>query len=337
MGKRDALLDILKGIGIILVVLGHILQNGIGSIIYLFHMPFFFFLSGAGLGYSKKQNVIGVKGYLRSLMVPYFVFSLFSFLYWYFIENRFRPTNITPLFRGFVGTWDVKDQEFCNIFTAYSAEKAFEYNIVLWFLPCLFCTLILYKTIKCYLPQYTSMIVILFSIVGFVLHTRIPLLIWCADLALVALAFVWLGDITYKKIKNVHPIVLGGSVLLSIYIIASYNPSVDMRLHHFPEWWQFYIVAITMTVLIIRIAPFLLPYECGVLKWIGKNSLVIMCMHEPIKRIVLKIVSILLGCNLEVVRSSVLLSFGVTLLVIAIIYPIAKVINQYAPMLIGRK
>lgn len=42
MEKRDDLLDILKGLGILLVVMGHVLQNAIGAFIYLFHMPLFF-------------------------------------------------------------------------------------------------------------------------------------------------------------------------------------------------------------------------------------------------------------------------------------------------------
>ena len=212
MINRDVLLDVLKGVGIILVVLAHVLQNDIGSFIYLFHMPFFFFLSGAALSYSKKQNVIGIEEYLYSLMIPYFVFSLITFFYWFFIENRFRPSNIPSLFTGLVGDWDVKIQEFVNIFTAYSAERAFEYNIALWFLPCLFCTMVLYKAIKCYLPKYVSIIVIFVTIFRFVFQTHIPLLLWCADLALVALSFVWLGDVTYRKIRDVQPIVMGGAV-----------------------------------------------------------------------------------------------------------------------------
>ena len=43
--QRDAVVDIAKGIGILLVVYGH-LHNPINTFIYAFHMPLFFFLSG---------------------------------------------------------------------------------------------------------------------------------------------------------------------------------------------------------------------------------------------------------------------------------------------------
>ena len=59
--KRDDLLDIAKDIGIMLVVLGHTLQgfytdfdnNLAFRLIYSFHMPLFFFISGAVLSLKK--------------------------------------------------------------------------------------------------------------------------------------------------------------------------------------------------------------------------------------------------------------------------------------------
>ncbi len=46
--KRLDFIDIAKGIGIILVVTGHLLPvaAGLHVLIYSFHMPLFFFLSG---------------------------------------------------------------------------------------------------------------------------------------------------------------------------------------------------------------------------------------------------------------------------------------------------
>lgn len=46
--RRSTFIDIAKGIGIILVVLGHLDTNGQISreVIYSFHMPLFFLLSG---------------------------------------------------------------------------------------------------------------------------------------------------------------------------------------------------------------------------------------------------------------------------------------------------
>ena len=88
--KRLDWIDIAKGIGIILVVLGHTLvpqvrETGFAGFlwifIYNFHMPLFFFLSGylfeKGLShYTNKGKFI--LGKLQYLMLPYLIFSTFE-------------------------------------------------------------------------------------------------------------------------------------------------------------------------------------------------------------------------------------------------------------------
>lgn len=57
MAKRIEYLDYAKGIGIILVVLGHILIKGnIKIYIYSFHMPLFFIISGYLFNYINIIN-----------------------------------------------------------------------------------------------------------------------------------------------------------------------------------------------------------------------------------------------------------------------------------------
>ncbi|MCU1321256.1 MAG: acyltransferase 3 [Acidobacteriaceae bacterium] len=73
--ERIAWIDVARGIGILLVVLGH-LESGLPSrIIYAFHMPFFFFLSG----YVHKIQG-DYAGFFRKrcihLLVPYVAFLL---------------------------------------------------------------------------------------------------------------------------------------------------------------------------------------------------------------------------------------------------------------------
>lgn len=93
MKERLDFIDIAKGIGIFLVVLGHSIVPRIREsfpaakflwiFIYNFHMPLFFFLSGwlfeRGLaGYTGKGRFILNK--FKFLMVPYFVFSIFAYV-----------------------------------------------------------------------------------------------------------------------------------------------------------------------------------------------------------------------------------------------------------------
>lgn len=89
--KSDRILwlDAARGIGIILVILGHIIpmDQPICHVIYSFHIPLFFFLSGMILQLQKKKAVTEViesgslkaKRFIRrkcqSLLYPYVVFS----------------------------------------------------------------------------------------------------------------------------------------------------------------------------------------------------------------------------------------------------------------------
>ena len=98
--KRLDWIDIAKGIGIILVVLGHTLvpqvrETGFAGFlwifIYNFHMPLFFFLSGylfeKGLpDYTNKGKF--TLGKLQYLMLPYFdILNICIFIYRFFVKN----------------------------------------------------------------------------------------------------------------------------------------------------------------------------------------------------------------------------------------------------------
>ena len=73
MKKRNEFLDIIKGITIFLVILGHCIENGVGikfiekkiflndfvyKFIYSFHMPLFALISGYFLYFSVKSLLL---------------------------------------------------------------------------------------------------------------------------------------------------------------------------------------------------------------------------------------------------------------------------------------
>lgn len=87
MKQRIEWLDVMKGIAIILVILGHILNNmnlflhPVNQWLHLFHMPFFFILSGfLATKTSSKGLVENIKNKFISLIIPFitggFFFSL---------------------------------------------------------------------------------------------------------------------------------------------------------------------------------------------------------------------------------------------------------------------
>lgn len=78
---REKYFDIARGIGIILVLMGHtgFLSDGLKHLILSFHMPMFFVISGMLMAY-KGENQKAIKDIfsrrVKSLMIPYLWFSL---------------------------------------------------------------------------------------------------------------------------------------------------------------------------------------------------------------------------------------------------------------------
>lgn len=88
--QRDIPMDVLKGIGVIFVILGHLatterVGQGLWNYIYSFHMPMFFMISGY-LAYGKKEKRFlshvkhGIKKF-GFLIQFYFLFLLDMFSY----------------------------------------------------------------------------------------------------------------------------------------------------------------------------------------------------------------------------------------------------------------
>lgn len=77
MENRIKTIDIAKGLGILLVVTGHSMQTGSYPmrVIFTFHMPLFFFLSG--FCYNQYKYTFGtlLKARVRQLFVPLLLFS----------------------------------------------------------------------------------------------------------------------------------------------------------------------------------------------------------------------------------------------------------------------
>lgn len=77
MHKRIDYIDILKAIGIILMVMGHIsFGTHFYIFIHAFHMPLFFFISG--YLYKRKDFKSFFVGKLKSLLLPYYIFGMLA-------------------------------------------------------------------------------------------------------------------------------------------------------------------------------------------------------------------------------------------------------------------
>lgn len=76
--KRKLWLDMAKGIGVILMVVGHTPIPGVVSdFIYAFHMPLFFIASGFTSDYTKHKTVLSYARHkAHTIMLPFIIYSV---------------------------------------------------------------------------------------------------------------------------------------------------------------------------------------------------------------------------------------------------------------------
>lgn len=113
--ERDVSIDIAKGICIILVVIGHLLQfdcsglakNTLFNYIYAFHMPVFMMLSGYVASYGNFDVPFTklILRRFRQLMVPFLVWMVLTVVYWHTSLAGDITLAMSFLKRPDVGAW----------------------------------------------------------------------------------------------------------------------------------------------------------------------------------------------------------------------------------------
>lgn len=327
--KRIKYLDIARAIGIIFVIIGHISQNEmITSIIYSFHMPLFFILSG--YLYSKGN----IKSKVKRILIPYFVFSIISYLYWLCIERNFRGQDGNEI------------TLFLNIFIARAGSENYLFNAVMWFLPCLLVTQLIYSGVdKIIKNKYLkTVIIVLFSLVGYVLSkieiVRLP---FALDVSFMALLFYFLGhclkcvEDKYKLFKRINNS-LKNKIITSIFLVVLFicliglvliNGPINMNEMKYNSYILSVLNACIGSTIILMIS--VLINSNKFLEFVGKNTLTIMCIHEPIKRVLIYVLAKILKVNQVSLRTNIfsILFISLTLLIICLIitFGLKKIIN----------
>lgn len=85
---RNILYDAIKGVGILLVVMGHVIQGSVNDFdsniffrfIYSFHMPLFMYISGVIVPLGRKIDLCWLKRKFSQLVIPFVVWIFVPFL-----------------------------------------------------------------------------------------------------------------------------------------------------------------------------------------------------------------------------------------------------------------
>lgn len=183
MNKRIDWIDQVKGFGIFLVVYGHNFPVT-EKYIYSFHMPLFFLI--AGIFHPAIQNKSTIIKRVKTILVPYFIWSFLLFLFWVFLGRFYgESANLNlSVYKNFIG-----------VFYAQGGQEFMDWGIPLWFLPTIFLTFLLFYFIKKINNKYLEyLVIILLTSVGFLLPYIWNIkFLWSFDVALVSVIFYALG------------------------------------------------------------------------------------------------------------------------------------------------
>lgn len=326
---RYDFIDLLKGIGIFLVVWGHTMTPR-SVYIYSFHMPLFFFLSG--FLHKDKPPLVFLKNKINTLYLPYCVFFTFSwlfYLFWY-------------MGRGWWAQIGPQLLKFKSILTGLAETDG---NNPIWFLTGLFVVSLLFRLITRFIKKTSLRLGVVFgcSIGGYLLSLADLDLYFKADVALSAMAFYYAG---YWVRQNNHIRRLQGltkgrltAILLSCFLLqittAYLNveltgiETVNMAGNLLGSYPLFYLSAFSGIGLF-----FLIGYQVQRIpffNYLGVNSLLILALHK----ILLLIYNNIFKFYVDI--QSGVYGFAITIGVILSLLPLIWLVNRYTPQIVGKK
>lgn len=323
--NRFDYLDIAKGFGILFVVWAHIMLTGVThQMIYAFHMPLFFLLSGMLFQRGKYDSFPQfLKKRAKRLLVPYVAWSVVTWCVWFV----FRYVRHDPV--------DSYWMPLLQTVIAQGSGEFIVHNSALWFVPCLFLVEIMYFGISRLSTSVRLLICFGCAGLSFLLGALYgkdywPLLPWNMDAALIALPFYGVGNVLISKYP--HAVVVESAhkhwkwyafscVCLTIVLYwgaTTYGECSMGSSSYFTNGFVFMVRAfvgcaslLCLSLLLGNIQkPFyLLSVILRYIKWAGVNSLDIMCSHIPIKGVCMIIVAFVLHVTVDQISNSLLLSF----------------------------
>ena len=267
--------------------------------------------------YKEKPIPSDIKRRVQTIVIPYFSFGFLVLIYWQVIERRFRDSDM-----GFV------DSLLGLISGSYDK---LDFNVHLWFLPCFFVTVVLFNTLVNINRKKTAYIVSALMSLIYVFFSM-PELLWGFNRAFKYIGFYAVG--VFMAMKGTEQIVdqkleagITGMGLIALNLVLSrFNLKTGIM------WFVTALIGVVGTLLVARIIN-----ENKILQYFGRISLIVLCIHGPVYRIVVKIVSIPLHMSTDGVRENLFLALLVVAITMAICSVVYEVIVRVAPWMVGKK
>lgn len=270
MENKSTVINVIKGIAILLVVFGH-MGSPYWSAVYTFHMPLFFFLGGLFINTKGTYRNFLEKNFVR-LILPYFLFCIVGYLV-NFLKNIALSRPQEPIIEVLIG-----------IFLWGDISHLHHYGLVLWFLPALFWGR--FFAFILLTRFHIFMALILAVIIGWK-AVSLPILYFSIDKGFMALPWIILGFIFRKFLHNskINKIVVG-IILLSMVLLFNLIFNIEPMDMAYKKFNHVVLQSIFALVCILSIFFILLIYEAKyslrTLKffcYFGEATLFILIIH----------------------------------------------------------
>lgn len=278
MSKRIDYLDVLKGIGIILMIIGHSYGRNttLGKFIFSFHMPLFFLISGYFFK-PKDPKYLFTKNVYR-LLVPYISTCILMTLLALF-KNILSGNNTSIVIKDWI------------IASMYGMGSSLKQTIIpnvkpigaIWFLLALFLSECFFNSIlklKKYMPLYLPVALSAYIGISTSKYIWLPLSV---QAALVSVVFLYVGYIS--KEHDILKYTPSKSIIIIMgltWVICIKFSSISMVSNYYKTGLLDMIGGICGTYYFVYISKFISKYTKYIksaLTFIGKETLVILCFH----------------------------------------------------------
>jgi len=316
--KRIRWVDIAKGIGILLVVLGHCqISETMLEIITSFHMPLFYFLAGYVYCPAKHSFSSFFKSRMKTILCPYVCFTVLSVVASFCRKLLGQEISLEIIFDKFV------------------LIGAVESNRPLWFLRSLFVVQILFFFYQRFRKkQFSGYVEIyLMMILAFALDWNL----WMRSVN--GFVFYALGYYTKEARLMDHVrrlrylvCVISAFVFCCAFVYSPESFSIGSNDHLI----SYVITTHAGSLFILSLSMCLEAMKIRVLDYLGKNSLVILCTHILVK----DAISVFLKLFFKNYTYMDEISNGNAVLTTAIICigscVVAEIIKRYCPFVLGK-
>ena len=341
--ERISWIDVAKGIGIIVIVYGHVLKSGhIRVYLYAFNVVLFFFLLGYTFKCSSSLKKF-IKVRFKRTMIPYYVWSVISIMI-FLVLAKFVSYDSSE---ASMSLW----KNLLGMLYGNSRTIYMKWNQPLWFIPCMNVTLIVVWLIekirikkfpKLVITFFRLLICIGFSIAGVLMQMFVNIkLPFQFESAVLMVAFVELGlifrtDKIIEKLAEYKYSTIVTVTLLFVGIIAvNVNGTAGVQTYNYGRYPFLFLISATLLTIVITLVAYKIKSNF-ILETLGRISLPILLMHKfpilffqsmsPVTKTLLTRPDTVAGA---------ISSLIVTLITFVMCWVATNVIQRFMPVLIG--